>query len=135
MKHDHWYIEGYFSDNAVLSRLTLNKFPFKIGREADVDFVVPGNRASRSHAEFTKEGDRIFLLDKKSTNGTFVNRNKISEQTEVQHGDILHFADVEVRLIKLSVKKSSTPTVMQAAITAALPLSEHMPAGIRTLQE
>lgn len=135
MKHDNWYIEGYFSDNAVLSRLTLNKFPFKIGREADVDFVVPGTRASRKHAEFIKEGDRLFLLDKNSTNGTFVNRTKISEQTEVQHGDILHFADVEVRLIKLSIKKSSTPTMMQAAITGVSPLSENMPAGIRALQE
>lgn len=135
MKHDNWYIEGYFSGNPVLSRMALNKFPFKIGREANVDFIVPGTRASRSHAEFIKEDDRIFLCDKSSTNGTFVNRTKIQEQTEVQHGDILHFADFEVRLIKESVKKSSTPTMVQAAISGLSPLSEKMPAGIRALQE
>jgi EAL domain-containing protein (putative c-di-GMP-specific phosphodiesterase class I) len=135
MQHDNWYLEGYFSGNALLSRLTINAFPFKIGREAGVDFVVPGTRASRSHAELIKEGDRLFLRDKNSTNGTFVNRTRIKEQTEVQHGDILHFADFEVRLIKESVKKSSNPTMMQSVIPGISSLSEKMPAGIRALQE
>ncbi|HSC75866.1 MAG TPA: EAL domain-containing protein [Pseudomonadales bacterium] len=135
MQHENWYLEGYFSGNALLSRLTINVFPFKIGREAGVDFVVPGTRASRNHAEFIKEGERLFLRDKNSTNGTFVNRTRIKEQTEVQHGDILHFADFEVRLIKESVKKSSNPTLMQSAIPGISTLSEKMPAGIRALQE
>lgn len=105
MQQDTWLLEGYFGGDALLSRQTINVFPFKIGREASVEFVVPSTQASRMHAEIIREGDHLFLRDLKSTNGTFVNRTKIKEQTELQHGDILHFADFEVRLIKQSIKK------------------------------
>jgi EAL domain-containing protein (putative c-di-GMP-specific phosphodiesterase class I) len=135
MQQDTWLLEGYFGGDALLSRQTINVFPFKIGREADVEFVVPSTQASRMHAEITREGDRIFLRDLKSTNGTFVNRIKIREQTELQHGDILHFADFELRLIKQSIKKSSNPTMVHSALIGASALSEKMPAGIRELQE
>ncbi|MBP8029731.1 MAG: EAL domain-containing protein [Pseudomonadales bacterium] len=135
MLHDTWYLEGYFSGDTVLSRLKINAFPFRIGREAGMAFMVPGSKASRLHAEITLQDDRLYLQDMDSTNGTYINRIEVKEQTELQHGDILHFADFEVRIIKESVKKSSHPTVRHAAIIAESALSKKMPAGIRELQE
>lgn len=97
--------------------------------------MIPGTKASRLHAEITLQDDRLFLRDLNSTNGTYINRVELTEQKELQHGDILHFADFEVRLIKESVKKSSQPTMVHKAIIGQPDLSEKMPSGIRELQE
>jgi EAL domain-containing protein (putative c-di-GMP-specific phosphodiesterase class I) len=136
MHHDSWHLEGYFSGDSVLGRLAINLFPFQIGREAGIGFTVHSSRVSRIHAEITCEGDRLYLTDNGSTNGTFVNRVKIEGKVPLQHGDVLHFADFEVRLIKETVKKSATPTLKSMTVIG-MPsdLSDKMPAGIRELQE
>lgn len=135
MLHDTWHLEGYFSGENILSRLNINVFPFRIGREPDIEFVIPSSKASRLHAEITHQDGQLFLRDNNSTNGTFINRKKIDTKTALQHGDILHFADFEARLIKDTIKKSSDPTVRHAAFVDVSALSENMPAGIRELQE
>jgi len=135
MLQDSWYLEGYFSGDAVLGRLPVNAFPFQIGRQSGIGFTVPSNSVSRIHAEILKEGDKLILRDNNSTNGTFVNRNKLQGQTELRHGDVLHFADFEARLIKESVKKSTEPTQNSMTVVGMVALSDKMPTGVRELQE
>lgn len=136
--HDIWFFEGYFGGDNTLSRMKLNTFPLRIGREVGVEFLVPSNKASRLHAEIHREDERVFLLDANSTNGTYVNHARIHEKTELQHGDILQFADFEVRIIKEAVKRSSSPTVKHQIVTGVQPAINNtrpMPTGIRELQE
>lgn len=135
MEQDIWFLEGYFTGEAAPGRLPLNTFPCLIGRQKGVNFIVPSNKASRLHAEITQEDNRIFLQDHNSSNGTFVNRKRITQRTEVQHGDVLHFADFEVRLIKETVKKSADPTHRSVTVIGMPALSDKMPAGVRELQE
>ncbi len=135
IEQDVWHLEGYFTGEAVIGRLPLTTLPYLIGRQSDVNFVVPSNKASRIHAEIFEDGNRLYLRDNNSTNGTFINRKQISEPTELQHGDVLHFADFEVRLVKETVKKSSEPTHRSVTVVGIPALSDKMPAGIRELQE
>lgn len=136
MHHDSWHLEGYFSGDSVRGRLAINAFPFQIGRESGLGFTVQSSRVSRIHAEIVREGDRLYLTDNNSTNGTFVNRVRIEGKVPLQHGDVLHFADFEVRIIKESVKKSATPTLKSMTmIGMPVDLSDKMPSGIRELQE
>lgn len=134
MQVDHWYLEGYFSGDTVLGRLPVNHFPFQVGRDPNIDFTVPSNSASRLHAVITQEGGQLHIRDNQSTNGTFINRHRLEGEQRLQHGDILHFADFEVRVIRETVEKSADPTQTMAAIHLDN-LSEKMPAGVREFQE
>lgn len=134
-EQDNWYLEGYFSGQPILGRMSLNQFPFQIGRQAGIGFTVPSTSVSRIHAEITRNGDKLLLRDNNSTNGTFVNKNKLYGQIELQHGDVIHFADFEVRIIREMVKKSTEPTQSSMTVVGMAALSEKMPSGVRELQE
>jgi pSer/pThr/pTyr-binding forkhead associated (FHA) protein len=51
-----------------------------IGRAANVDVVLVEDLVSRRHAEFEHQGDCVLLRDLDSTNGTFVNGERIRER-------------------------------------------------------
>src|SRR6188768_1094799 len=60
----------------------------RIGAASDNDFqiVVPG--VSRHHARIVKAGDAYFLEDAGSTNGTFVNGQRVSRE-RLHHLDVI----------------------------------------------
>jgi EAL domain-containing protein (putative c-di-GMP-specific phosphodiesterase class I) len=136
MLQQNWFLEGYFGGH--LGRIPVNSFPFQIGRQSGIDFTVPSGSASRIHAEITQDSERLYLRDNNSTNGTFVNRKKLENSIELQHGDVLHFADFEVRLIKEAVQPFSDFSEKAGRTTIVfghMALSDRMPAGVRELQE
>jgi hypothetical protein len=57
-----------------------------IGRESDLDVVLQEDMVSRKHAKFVVKGDEILLSDLGSTNGTFVNGQKV-KRAKVGEGD------------------------------------------------
>lgn len=137
-----WFLEGYFSDPDLLTRVPLSQFPFNIGRRDGMPLMrgdTQFSRLSRNHADIllADHGDTLILRDNNSTNGTFVNRVQIQQDIEIQHGDILHFADVEVRL----VCEQSEPQTLAIGVTAALTstglkrLPGKLPIGARLFQE
>ena len=61
-----------------------------IGREpSQCDVVVPDPNVSRVHAWVTVEKGEAVVIDRGSTNGTFVNNNKV-EKTKLKTGDVIH---------------------------------------------
>jgi signal transduction histidine kinase/CheY-like chemotaxis protein len=63
---------------------TLNDDVTTIGRSSDNDICISDIGASRHHAKFVKKGDRIFITDLKSSQGVFVDRDKIEPGLEVE---------------------------------------------------
>ncbi len=59
------------------SELDLIPDHITIGRRPEADLSLPDDAVSGSHAEFRFEKDRWHLFDLQSSNGTFVNGNKI----------------------------------------------------------
>ena len=59
-----------------------------IGRSSKVDIQVDEDSISRNHAVIENHGDRIFVRDLDSTNGTYVNDRSISHHT-LMDGDQL----------------------------------------------
>lgn len=53
---------------------------FLLGRDKGVEIQVDDANVSRQHAQVTKEGDRLYLEDLGSRNGTFVNDEAIAGQ-------------------------------------------------------
>lgn len=72
---------------------------FIIGKERQkVDFCIPDNNSvSRNHANIVCKGGIYYIVDKNSTNYTFVNGNKINPNQEVKlnSGDKIKLADEE----------------------------------------
>ena len=57
-----------------------------IGRSSDLDMVLVEDMVSRRHAKITVTGDQIFIQDLGSTNGTFVNGEKV-KRARLNEGD------------------------------------------------
>ena len=62
---------------------------FTIGRAEDNNLMLAKPTVSRHHALVTEEGDRWFLEDRGSFNGTFLNGSRIQPGVKVplRHGD------------------------------------------------
>ena len=76
--------------NGHRTRVALAPLPFRIGRQADNDFVVRDSRASRLHARIKYENDRYLIEDTGSRHGTFVNGKRIQNQ-ELHNSDKIEF--------------------------------------------
>lgn len=76
----------------------VNCNPFRIGRRDDCELRLPSDSISRLHAEIRLTEQGIWIKDSGSTNGTFVNFHRISEERQLKPGDVVHFASLEFRV-------------------------------------
>lgn len=79
-----------------------------IGRLAENALQIEDDSVSSSHAEIFAEEDRFFVRDLGSTNGTFINGEKI-EKAILQEGDELCFGSV-VTLFGSPIAQEEIPT-------------------------
>ncbi len=66
------------------------------GREAGCDVVVAGNDVSRRHAEIVQTPKGYLLVDS-STNGTFVNEERVEGQRILARADVIRLGDEQFR--------------------------------------
>ncbi len=65
-----------------------------IGRAVECDIVVTSRRVSREHACVRREGRRAMLEDLGSTNGTFLNDERVLAPAALHEGDRIQIGDV-----------------------------------------
>jgi hypothetical protein len=76
----------------------------KIGR-TNTDIEINNERISAVHAELHYSGTRIFVIDRNSTNGTYVNGRR-TRRTPLKDGDIISFggnAEKAVAVFKVNI--------------------------------
>ncbi len=73
----------------VESRFVIGPLGMKIGRTAPADIVIADLEVSRSHCMVILSDDQLLVSDMGSTNGTFVDGNKITEVTVIPVGSVL----------------------------------------------
>jgi EAL domain-containing protein (putative c-di-GMP-specific phosphodiesterase class I) len=93
-----WYLSGCLAPGEPARRLPIHSSPFQIGRRPGVGLQLPSPRVSKVHAEIVVRNGEVVLRDLGSTNGTFVNGERILADTPVAEGDLLQFADTELRI-------------------------------------
>ncbi|MEX1041533.1 MAG: FHA domain-containing protein [Pirellulaceae bacterium] len=88
------YVEVLGDGSGSNRKVPLVDFPFIIGRNDTCSLPVESGRVSREHAEIVKHGSGFLIRDLGSTNGTFVNGEKIKEQPLLD-GDTIKIADFD----------------------------------------
>ena len=71
-----------------------------VGRAATSHVRLPDSSVSRTHAKMVLDGGKVILTDLESSNGTFVNGAPVTRPRELVLGDVLAFADVELKLVE-----------------------------------
>jgi len=72
----------------------VDRSPFNIGRSPENHLIVPDTPVSRQHARLELQGGRWFLRDLGSSNGTFLNRQAVTDSPEpLRDGDLLGIGD------------------------------------------
>ncbi len=75
---------------------SLDKTEIIIGRSPDCDVVISDSTVSAHHAKLTKKEENWIIEDLNSTNGTFVDNEKISK-SYLTGGEIIRLGKVELR--------------------------------------
>lgn len=65
-----------------------------IGRGVENDIVIVSKRVSREHARIRREGRKLFLEDLESTNGTFLNEQRVQTPVVLRDGDRILIGDM-----------------------------------------
>lgn len=68
-----------------------------IGRAGDADVRIEDRYASGLHARIYTSGDRYYIEDMQSTNGTLLNDATLSGEAELVAGDVIRIGDTEFR--------------------------------------
>ncbi len=92
-----WYLEGFAAEDKTWI-IPVKPFPFLIGRLKSCQLQLSSSQISRHHATIYQRNHLLWIREFGSTNGTFVNRQRLTGECVLHDGDILHFGSLEFRL-------------------------------------
>lgn len=72
-----------------------------IGRDPSNDIVIENDPlVSRKHAIIEREGENLYITDKGSTNGTYINKNPIQKNKKqlLKKGDVILIGKTELKV-------------------------------------
>jgi pSer/pThr/pTyr-binding forkhead associated (FHA) protein len=82
------------------------------GRGSEADHRFPDDGLSRLHATVYRDGDRVWVVDENSTNGTLVNGVKVGGSgTPLKNGDIVRIGNHTNLGVKIAERRAGAATV------------------------
>lgn len=95
--------------------------PFSVGRKAGCSLQLQSKTVSSHHADLTTRDSQLLLIDRQSTNGTYVNGSRVKDIVTLKPNDVVQFADVAFR-IRCDDHATSSNTVAEDVCDQALAL-------------
>src|SRR3954465_11888518 len=97
-----------------------------IGRLDDNAFPITEPSVSSHHCEVLLNGNDVVIKDLNSTNGTFINGDKISE-SKLKPGQVLRLGQIEMRLeTEAASSGASTGGTSSTSTPAPAPAKKHV---------
>src|SRR6188768_2328211 len=84
-----------------------------IGRSSDLDMVLVEDMVSRKHAKISTTDDEVYIQDLGSTNGTFVNGEKIT-RSRLQEGDRILVGTSIIKMVAMDPAQYQGPSEAEA---------------------
>lgn len=119
-----------------------------IGRQPGLELTLDSAAVSRRHARVTWDGERVFVEDLGSSNGTLINETRIPGRTELRLGDSMRIgtsvfqleseprADSEMTIQRQTVAATSNAELFQdqagTKLQAVLQLAHHLAHSLDT---
>jgi len=116
-------------DGVVIKEVQLTKDRTTLGRRPYNDIVIDNLAISGEHAVFEVIGDEVYLEDRDSTNGTYVNGKAIKRQL-LQIGDVAEVSKYKIKFVADAVDSRPEASPI-TEVTARL--EEAAPAFIKVL--
>lgn len=93
-----WFLERLTEAGTARERVRIVPTQFLVGRRRGSGLMLLDDNISKTHAEIHWRSNRPWIRDLGSTNGTFLNGNRVDHDVVLEDLDIVHFADVEFRV-------------------------------------
>ena len=113
------------SNGSVLQDLKMQKARLLIGRSEHNDIAIGSRFISRHHALIVRHGNSTFLMDLNSTNGTFVNSKRVSNQL-LTHDDVISVGHHRIKFIDPHAQRRGELDGPEFADTAIMKTLEDM---------
>ena len=99
-----------------------------VGRHQDAEILLQSTDISRKHAALLFRDDHIWVKDLKSTNGTFVNGERVEQEQEIElhDGDMLQCASFMFMILAPERYKAHLPEIDVEPVTT-VPHDQGMP--------
>lgn len=93
-----WTLVGVGNAQAANPLTVIHPTPFTIGRKPGCTLQLNSKTISSHHADLHIREGQLILVDRGSTNGTYVNGQRTTQPTVIQEDDLIQFADVAFRI-------------------------------------
>ena len=106
------------SANTDPQTLNFDRDEITIGRMSSSDIHLDATNISKQHSRIVLRDGRYFIIDRKSTNGTFINGNRVSVPMTLKDGDVVYIGDFSLKFNVLgrAPKKVAPKAVVDQAL-------------------
>lgn len=121
---DVWFLSGPTQPGEGVLYIHIDGAPYIVGRKTGVSLKLQFRTVSGNHASMWVDNGALFLKDLGSTNGTYVNGNRLepSQIVQVNEEDLIHFAEAPFRVRRQSPTGMSNGTFAENVCDQALAL-------------
>ena len=121
---DVWFLSGPTQPGETILHLPIDDAPYVVGRKPGVSLRLQFRTVSGRHATLSIREGSLFLTDLGSTNGTYINGERVQPQVETKIGeeDLIHFAEAPFRVYRQSATGATNGTIAENVCDQALAL-------------
>lgn len=92
---------------------------YSVGRSSECHIVLDDHRASRHHSDFRWNGRQWEVVDRGSTNGTYVNGMQVHQAYDLRVGDRITIGETTMVLREVSSRTAQQPQALAARQAAS----------------
>jgi EAL domain-containing protein (putative c-di-GMP-specific phosphodiesterase class I) len=116
-----WMMASVNPSQQINPLTVIYPFPFTIGRKSGNSLQLNSKAVSSQHAEIISRDGELILIDHQSTNGTYVNGQRVQSAVTLQGEDLVQIADIAFR-IRRDYQATATNTISEDVCDQALAL-------------